>query len=167
MFLSTVLGSIAAGLLTTLRQNANMGSIIAYLALLGFGTGIGIQQPQVAAQTVLSPKDVSIGIAVVQFGQNALPAVMISAAQTVFQTRLRADLSHNGTIGANVTSVVDVECMGLSDLRKYFGGKVLSEVLLGYDEAVTQTLYLPVALSCLMLLGSVGMEWRSVKKKQS
>jgi hypothetical protein len=56
--------------------------------------------------------------------------------------------------------------MGLADLKQHIGAENLQGVLLGYDKAVTQTFYLPVALTCLSFLGTLGMEWRSVKKKQ-
>lgn len=35
-----------------------------------------------------------------------------------------------------------------------------------YDRALMRTFYLPLALTCLGLVGVVGMEWRSVKKKK-
>lgn len=163
MFIATVLGAVAAGLLTTLPVTANLASLICYLALLGFGIGIGIQAPQFAAQTVLDPKEVSIGMSIVVFGQGIGPAIMITAAQTIFQSRLKSNLQQVAP-GVNATSV---ENLGLTGLRQQIGGDALQKALLGYDEAVTQTLYLPVALTCLMLLGAVGMEWRSVKKKQT
>ena len=34
-----------------------------------------------------------------------------------------------------------------------------------YARSLTQTFYLPVALSCLTAVGALGMEWRSVKQK--
>jgi hypothetical protein len=40
-------------------------------------------------------------------------------------------------------------------------------VLMGYDKAVVQTLYMPMILTILTLIASAAMEWRSVKKKQS
>lgn len=163
MFIATVLGAVAAGLLTTLPVTADLASLVCYLALLGFGIGIGIQSPQFAAQTVLDAKEVSIGIAIVAFGQGIGPAIMVTAAQTIFQSRLKTDLQQVAA-GVNATTI---ENLGLSGLRQQIGGDALKRALLGYDEAVTQTLYLPVALTCLMLLGAVGMEWRSVKQKKT
>jgi hypothetical protein len=55
----------------------------------------------------------------------------------------------------------------LSDLGNIFGSGRLRDVLLGYDEAVTQTFYLPVALTVATIIGSALTEWRWVKKKQS
>jgi hypothetical protein len=57
--------------------------------------------------------------------------------------------------------------MGLSDIRQLIGGSTLKDVLLGYDKAVMQTLYLPLALTCLTVVATVAMERVSIKKKQS
>ncbi|KAK4941781.1 hypothetical protein LTR10_018385 [Elasticomyces elasticus] len=169
MFICTVLASVGAGLLTTLPVNATLASLICFQALLGFGVGLGIQGPQLAAQTVLTEKEVPIGISLVMFGHGIGPAIMSVAAQAIFQNRLEADLSKLGAdSGLNITSSAGgVDSMGIADLRQQFGGQKLAEVLSGLDSAVTQTLYLPVALTCLTLLGAMGMEWRSVKQKTS
>lgn len=167
MFICTVLGSVGAGLLTTLPVDASLASLICFQALLGFGVGFGIQGPQVAAQTVLSEKEVSIGISIVMFGHGIGPAIMTVAAQAIFQNRLEVDLGKfSADSGLNTTSSAgDVDSMGLADLRQHLGGQRLAEVLRGADSAVTQTLYLPLALTCLTLFGAMGMEWRSVKQK--
>jgi hypothetical protein len=57
--------------------------------------------------------------------------------------------------------------MGLSDTRQLIGGTRLKDVLLGYDKAAVQTLYLPLALTCLTVVATVAMERVSIKKKQS
>jgi len=41
----------------------------------------------------------------------------------------------------------------------------LKDVLFGYNEAVIQTLYLPLGLALLTIVGSIFMEIKSVKKK--
>jgi MFS family permease len=169
MVVTTIIAPIAAGLLTRLPLDAKLISILAYEALLGFGVGIGIQAPQVAAQTVLSAKDIPIGIGIVTFAQIFGPTLWVPAAQAIFQTRLDSELSSTMSVnGTKVPSlnVTSIENMGLSDLRTHLGGDRLRRVLLGYDDAVAKTMYLPVVLTCLTLLGTLGMEWRSVKKKQ-
>ena len=171
MIISTALASIGAGLLTTLPVNANLASLIGFQALLSFGVGLGIQAPQLAAQTVLLEKEVSIGLSVVLFGQGIGPAAMVVAAQSIFQNRLEdalPDLGRNTTNpGSGSSGKGSLDNLGLADVRHHLGGDQLGKALLGLDQAVTQTLYLPVALACLTLLGAVGMEWRSVKKKTS
>ena len=162
MFFTSILTPVAAGLLTTIQVHEKLTSLISYQALLGFGAGIGLQAPQIAAQTILSPQDAPMGIAVVQFMQGLGPAIFISAAQTLFTTRLAAE----GSMSFRSNNETALDTIGLSDLQPHIGAKNLEGALLGYDKAVTQTFYLPVALTCLSLLGTVGMEWRSVKKKQ-
>jgi hypothetical protein len=162
MYITSILTPVAAGLLTTIEINEKLASLIGYQALLGFSAGIGIQAPQVAAQTILSQQDAPMGIAVVQFMQGLGPAIFVSAAQTLFTARLTSDL---GTFAPSLNSTA-LETMGLADLKQHVGVENLQGVLLGYDNAVTQTFYLPTTLTCLSFLGTLGMEWRSVKEKQ-
>lgn len=163
MFMTSILGPAVTGFLTTLRVDDNLVKAVILLGFLGFTMGLGIQAPQVAAQTVLSSKEVTMGMAIIIFGSALGPTVMITAAQSIFQARLVADVEQTAP-GANTTAI---EHMGLSEIRKAIGPARLKKVLLGYDKAVMQTLYLPVALACLTMLGSVTMERRSVKKKRN
>ena len=162
MVLTSILTPIATGLLTTLEVDAVLARLICYQALFGFGSGIGYQGPQSAAQTVLSPHDAAIGIALMQFANSFGPAVFVSVAQTIFTGRLVADLEAYAP-RLNASSLVK---MGLADLKEHVGPGNLAGALLGYDRALMQTFYLGVGLTCLSLVGSVGMEWRSVKPKK-
>lgn len=166
MIATSIIGPIAAGLITTISMNTSLASILAFAAMLGFGLGVGMQAPQVAAQTVLSAKDVPIGIGIVIFAQNFGPTILIPAAQAIFQTRLEKELSKASLATPGGLNITSIEGMGLSDLRHHLGGHKLTEVLLGYDEAVVTTMYLPVVLTCLTIVCTAGMEWRNVKKKQ-
>lgn len=124
---------------------------------------LGINGPFSAYQTVLSPKDIPIGNAIMTFGGGLGSSLFISASSALFQNRLVDELQKH----SNLTNVTTLEKAGLSGIRKVIGSDRLGDVLLGYDAAVTQTLYLPLALAVLSLGGSLAMEWRSVKKKTS
>lgn len=163
MILTSVLTPIAAGLLTTLEVDAKTVTLICYQALLGFGAGIGFQRPQVAMQTILAPGDISMGIAIIQFGQDVGPAVFVTYAQAIVTKRLTVDL---GKYAPSLDAKA-LQTMGLADLKAHVGKENLEGALLGYDKAVTQTFYLPLALTCVSMLGSLSMEWRPVKKKSS
>ena len=52
-------------------------------------------------------------------------------------------------------------------MRESIGAEKLKSVLMGYENAVVQTLYIPLALAVLTIVGSVAMERKSIKKKQS
>lgn len=163
LYATTFLAPVAAGLLSTLDLDASLAKLLSYQALLGFAVGLGIQAPQVAVQTVLSAKETTIGIAIVQFFSQMAPVLFLSASATLFRNRLAAEVDQF----APATNVTTLEHMGLSDIRRRIGGDRLKDVLFGYDKAVTQTLYLPVVLTCLTVLGTLTMERISVKKKQS
>jgi hypothetical protein len=163
MLLSSVSTPIAIGLLTTLEVDTQAWKIAIYQAFFGAACGIGLQGPQVAAQTVLSAADVPIGIACIMFAHNLGPALFVAIAQTVFTTRLITDL-HENSPSLNGTTI---ENTGLSSLRQDLDGGLLQAALLGYDKAVTQTFYLPVALGVISLIGAAFMQWRNVKEKQT
>ncbi|KAF2236233.1 efflux pump antibiotic resistance protein [Viridothelium virens] len=162
MLLTSLLTPIAAGLITTLKVSMPLANLLIYQALLGVGAGIGWQGPQVAAQSVFQESDIPLSIASILFAQNFGPAFSIPIAQAIFQNRLVSDIEKY-TPGSGINAA-SLQSMGLSDLRRAVGAKELASVLFGYDKAISQTFYLPVGLACATLIGSAGMEWRSVKK---
>ena len=163
MFGTTVIAPIAAGLLTTIELDESNVKILVYLGILGFAVGLGLPTPATAVQTILNPREVSIGIAIVGFGGGMGSAMAICASAALFQNRL-VEEARKYDPGINATWLKSV---GLSDIRKYISPDRLRDVLMGYDKAVVQTLYMPMALTILTLIASAAMEWRSVKKKQS
>ena len=163
MLATSILMPIGAGLMTTFKIDSPIARLIAFQGFTGLAAGFGLQAPSVAAQTVLPLKDIPMGFSAIMFAQGFGPALVVPLAQNIFTSRLTGDLSEYGT-GLNATAL---ETIGLSDLKKHIGANNLQGALLGYDKAVTQTFYLPVALTCMMLIGSLAMEWRSVKEKQT
>ncbi|KAF2093518.1 major facilitator superfamily transporter [Rhizodiscina lignyota] len=163
MLAGSILMPIFAGLMTTLRVRSNLAQLILYPGFMGFAGGIGFQSPQTAVQTSLPPNDATIGLAIIMFAQQFGPAVFISAAQSILTNRLEENLPVLGS-GLNVTSI---ENMGLTDLKMHMGAEKLQEVLSGFDHSLAQTWYLSVALGCMTMVGSLGMEWKSVKKEKA
>jgi hypothetical protein len=162
MYVSSVLGPVAVGFLTQSNLETDLVKTLCFLALLGAAVGGSLQIPQFAAQTVLSPNEVTIGCAIVQFGSQLGPVLSLSASSTLFANRLKAEvLKYAPEINATT-----LDNTGLTDIRTIIGGGRLGQILLGYDAAVTQTLYFPLALTCMTIFGSLAMEWRSVKKNQ-
>lgn len=161
MIATSILGPIAAGLLTTLDLDTNIGKAAGLIGVLGFAIGLGMQGPMLAVSSVLKPNEVSIGNSMLGFGGGMGSSLFITTAATLFQTRLAAEVMQSAP-GTNITAI---EKAGLSEIRNAIGGNKLKQVLLGYDEAVSQTLYMPLALMILTIAGSVAVEWRSVKKK--
>lgn len=163
MLASSVLAPIASGLLTTLNLEEHVAKGVALLGFLGAAVGLGLQGPQVALQAVLPIDDVSLGGAFINFGSGMGSALWICASATMFQSRL-VDEIHSSSPGTNATEVQDA---GLTGLRDRIGPERLGSVLAGYENAVVQTLYIPLALAILTIAGSLAMERKSLKKKQS
>lgn len=163
MLTGSVLMPIAAGLLTTWRTSSSMVQVIAYSTFAGFAACIGIMAPQSAVQNALPPTDTPLGIAIILFAHNVGPALTLSISQTVFTGRLVADLK-KAVPSANASSI---EHMGLTNLRSAYQNSSLSNVLQGVDKALSQTWYIAVGLTCLSIVGSLSVGWRSIKQKRT
>lgn len=125
----------------------------------------------------MRPADLSMGIALLGFGATMGNAMWIVLPAALFQSRLRVENAEQlaaaidgGSGLGNETLVLQTMLtgeVGLSEIREVVGGDRLRDVLLGYDEALTQTMYLPLTLTLAMILGCVFTESRSMKKKQT
>ncbi|KAK3111464.1 hypothetical protein LTR53_013269 [Teratosphaeriaceae sp. CCFEE 6253] len=163
MLAGSVLMPLAAGLVTTWNLDSSLARLIAYSGLVGFASGIGFQGPQSAVQTTLPEADGPLGLSVILFGQHFGPALFVSIAQTIFTNRLAVNLHQ---VAPDLTTHA-IENMGLGQLKAGVGPQKLQEVLLGFDRSLVQTWYLPLGLACASAIGSLMMEWRSVKEKRS
>ncbi|KAK4164945.1 putative HC-toxin efflux carrier [Cladorrhinum sp. PSN259] len=156
---SVCLVSVGAGLLTTLQVDTPQPKWVGYQVLYGFGLGLGMQVPNLAAQTVLPQRDVPIGTSLMIFTQLLGGSVFLSVAQNVFNSKLTANLSplpgySPGLLLSN----------GATSLVKHFPESVRSQALIGYNSALREVFRVALILACLVILGAVCMEWKSVRK---
>ena len=161
LILGTVMMSIGAGLITTIQTNSGPGVWIGYQVVFGLGLGVGMQQPNIAAQTVLAPRDVPTGVSLMMFGQTLGGAVFISVAQNLFANNLVDGLA--GVPGLNAALVVNT---GATLLREVVAPGYLDIVLLAYNAALTKAYDVALGLACASVIGSLAMGWRSVKGRQ-
>ena len=162
MVAASVLMPIAAGLVTTWKVDTSLVKVLVLSGFAGFSSGIGFQGPQSAVQTTLPDADATTGLAIILFAQGFGPAIFLSVAQTIFTNRLSANLHHL----APDLDAVSIEDMGLSDLKTSLGQGNLEKVVLGFDQSLSQTWYLAVGSTCVTMIGSLLMDWRSVKEKK-
>ncbi|KAK5170658.1 uncharacterized protein LTR77_005247 [Saxophila tyrrhenica] len=162
MYTSAVIMPIGTGLMMTLDLNTSEGVWIGLQIVAGFGIGVGMQQASVAAQTVLERKDVPMGVSIMFFCQMLGGAIMISAGQNVFTSKLVSGLT-SLTNGLSPGEVVNT---GATDLRDVLPVDELHDVLVVYNSALRQVFVVATATSALALIGALMMEWRSVKGKQ-
>ncbi|KFY49808.1 hypothetical protein V495_00459 [Pseudogymnoascus sp. VKM F-4514 (FW-929)] len=159
---SSVVMSIGAGLLTLLKVDSSKGAWVGFQFIYGLGVGLGFQQGGVAAQAVLKFSDVPIGTAVVLFVQILGGAVFVGVAQNLFTTNLVKNLTALNIPNFDPQSIVHA---GATNLRHMVDPARLPEVLVAYNSAIMKTFQLGLILSCLSILGAVGVEWRSMKAK--
>ncbi|KAK5086250.1 hypothetical protein LTR24_006968 [Lithohypha guttulata] len=162
MLATSVLAPIATGILTTIDLDDSQAKVAALLGFIGVAVGVGVQQPFTATMTVMPPKDVSVALGVLIFGAGIGSSLFVAVSATLFQSRLAYEVSKYAP-GSNMTALGHA---GLSEIRKTVGSDHLKDVLFGYNEAVIQTLYLPLGLALLTIVGSAFTEIKSVKKKR-
>jgi hypothetical protein len=161
MIASTIVSAIGAGLLTTFQVDTGHAKWIGYQALFGIGIGLGMQQPIMAAQTVLSMDDVATGTAMIVFAQSLGGSLFLSVGQNVFTNKLIDGLKAQ-VPDLNPDIVLST---GATSLKSAINAKYLHGVLIAYNHAITNAFYVSVALSCLTVFGAAFIEWKSVKGK--
>lgn len=159
MILGSTITPIGMGLISTWQVNTSSARWIGYQFIAGFGTGLSMQSPALAAQIVLANKDVPIGTAIVMFAQPLGGTVFISVANNLFDSRLAKGLA---TISQDVDPAAII-ASGASDLKSIVDPSFLPLVLQKYNDALRGPFYLATALAAATMLGSACMEWRSVK----
>jgi len=162
MIASSVLMAIGAGLLTTFKVNTGHAEWIGYQALFGIGVGMGMQQILIAVQTALPAADIPTGTAIVMFFQTLGGALFISVGQNVFTNKLVSGLK---------AAVPDLDPAivlrtGATELKSAIGEQYRAGVLRAYNDALTNSYYVAAALATLSIVGSLAVEWKSVKGKK-
>ncbi|KAJ4258162.1 hypothetical protein NW762_008303 [Fusarium torreyae] len=160
---SSVVMSVGAGMITTFTVDTPQAKWVGYLFIYGLGVGLGFQQGGIAAQAVLPLRDVSIGTAMVMFVQMLGGALFVSVAQNIFTNELVTNLMALGIPDLHPEAIVHA---GATSLRAMVDPSALPEVLLAYNAALVKTFQLALILSCLSVLGAMGVEWKSVKGKE-
>lgn len=164
LVLSSALRSMGAGLLTTLYPGSAKWRYILYQIVFGFGDGCGMQVPMVAVQTVLSEKDIPMGISVLIFAQTMGSAIFIAVGQSVFNDRVLSYVENSiKETGAPVSSAVIVNAGATAFRNMGLSQTIIDKIALAYSEAITDTFFVAVALACLSVFGAAATEWRKVK----
>ena len=159
MIVGTCLLAIGAGLLTTLEIDTPSPKWIGYQILYGFGMGLTFQAPNLAAQTVLPTKDVPTGTSLMFFSQLLGGAVFISVGQNVLNNQLLTRLS-----GLPGFSPQMISNSGATTLSKSLPPELLAPVLSAYNESLRVVFRVGLILTCLTVIGTLAMEFKSVKK---
>lgn len=161
-YVSIVLISIGAGLITTWTPEISTGKWIGYQIIYGVGIGFGMQQTMVAAQTVLPLEDVPTGVAIIIFSQMFGGSLFVSVGQNVFTNHLVSGLA--SIPGINPTAVVNTGATQIGNLVK--DPQLLQAIQSIYNLALTKTFQVSLIMGCIGAIGAAGLEWKSVKGKK-
>ncbi|KAF7367324.1 Major facilitator superfamily transporter [Mycena sanguinolenta] len=162
IWLATALITIGGALMTTFKTNTGHAHWIGYQIIFGLGIGFGMQVPLIAAQTVLELQDVPIGTSINMFLQTLGGALFISVGQNVFQNKLISGLvSHVPGISPEL-----IFQAGATNLKNAVDPQYLSAVLEVYNTALVTAFRVGLGMAAATVVGSVAMEWRSVKGKK-
>ena len=154
----SVLMSVGAGMLTTLKTDSGKGASIAYQVIFGLGLGLGMQQSAVAVQAALPKKDLAVGVSLVFLGQNLGGAVLTCVGQTLFDNDLLKGLGD--VPGVDPLIILNT---GATDLRKVVLVEQVAAVLQAYNHALTKPYIVALAACCLSFVAGVGVPWVNVK----
>lgn len=159
LILGAAIAIVGSGLISTWSAEVGSGRWIGFQIVTGLGLGLVLQGPNIAAQTVLSKQDVSIGLAIINLANFLGSTLFVTVAQALLQSKLVASLR---PILPNA-NLSEIASSGATTLREGVSGTQLRAITVAYNDAMRSVWYLALGLSFLILLSSFGMEWRSVK----
>jgi hypothetical protein len=168
LILGSVLMSVGAGLLYTLKPDASTGVWIGYQILFAAGPGMSLEQCNIAIQTVLSKEKIPAATSLLILVRSLGGSIAIAICQTVFEQRLRKNL-------ADILPGVDISVISGSGATTLVanaqaalrGNKVaVEEVLSLYNDAVVQVFLVSLIFGALTFPAGMLVEWKSVKKEK-
>src|SRR3569833_256916 len=162
--LSSIIAPIGEGLLTTWTVDTSFSQWVGYQVLAGIGIGLGQQQPLIAVQTVLDKSEVASGTSIIMLMQTLSGAIFISVGQSVLQNELlknlKAAFPDGGFDPSNLAKV------GATQLWSLVPPQFLRTVLEAFNAALVKVYTVALCMSALTIIGSLTMEWKSVKKPE-
>lgn len=162
--ISSVLMSVGAGLCTLFTPDTPIGHWVGFQFLFGLGVGLGFQQGPITAQAVLPLDDVPVGTALIILMQVLGGAIFVAVAQNVFTNRLLTNVLALNLDGIDPAAILHA---GATNLRQLVDPSDLPDVLVAYNDALVRAFRIAVIMASISMLGSVAVEWRSVKGKKT
>lgn len=166
MLLASTITPIGEGLITTWKVNTDFSHWVGYQVLAGLGIGMGQQQPQVVIQAVLPKADIPAGASIVVLFQTLSGAIFVTVGQNILQNRLMQNLEAAFPSGSSF-DISQVSSVGTTQLRSRVPPQDLPKVLEAYNSALTRVFLVAVVMSALTMIGSLSVEWKSIKPAKS
>ncbi|KAF5638087.1 major facilitator (MFS1) transporter [Fusarium sp. NRRL 52700] len=162
LVISSIIVTIASGLLYTLDIGTSTGKWVGYQILAGFGYGIGLQVPVVISQAFAAPSDMAPVTSIIIFSRTIGGTFLITAAQSGFINQIIHKLS-------NTAPTVDpalVTETGATTLRQNFSGAELNGILHSYAWGIKVAFAITTASCGITVIASLFTKWTNVHHKK-
>ncbi|KAK0109445.1 hypothetical protein ONS95_002139 [Cadophora gregata] len=168
LIIGSIILSVGAGMLYTLKPNSSTGAWIGYQIIMGAGVGMTLEQCNIAIQTVLPEKQVPAGTSLSVLLRSLGGSIAIAICQNVFERKLRSNLEDvlpgvdlSFISGSGATTLVQ-------NANQALGGDAgaVGKVLALYNNALVQTFLVALVLAALTFPAGLVVEWKSVKKEK-
>ncbi|KAK3946004.1 major facilitator superfamily domain-containing protein [Diplogelasinospora grovesii] len=164
MYIGAIFLSVGSGLMMLFDVDTDTAFCMGALILLGTGVGFALQMGLIVAQSILPPKDTSVGASLMVLGQTLGGAVFLCAAQNIFQSHLVSEIEQNAP-GVSPAAVIHLGAAQLGLTLQALGYSLddIDTILDAYNAALKRVWLMMVVLSCVSVLAATAMEWRNVK----
>ena len=114
----------------------------------------------------LNGKDIALGTSLIMFLQVMSGTVMISVGQNLFEQRLASNLAASAP-GVDLQVVLSAGNEGLAEkMQQRYDTAQVDGILAAYNQSIDYVFVFALALACLTIVGSAGMEWRNINKER-
>ncbi|PYH50690.1 MDR family MFS transporter [Aspergillus niger CBS 101883] len=152
---------VGTALLTQLHPHTRTVQWAAYLVVTGLGLGLAMQLPYTAIQVTLSAEDLAMGNAIAVLFYQLGGAISIAMGQTVVLSTLTEKL--NGQIpGLTSKDVFEAGAANLKALAPTAADLAFLRDI--WNEGISRTMILSVALVAAAVPFTLGMEWLDAKR---
>ncbi|KAK9784948.1 putative MFS general substrate transporter [Seiridium cardinale] len=159
---SSVIVTIAAGLLYTLDVGTSTGKWVGYQILAGFGYGVALQVPVIIAQAFSAPSDIAPTTAIIIFCRSVGGTFLLAAAQSGFVNQLVHKLAET----APSVNPTQVTLTGATELHQVFSGAELDGVVRAYAWGIKVAFAITIAACGITVPVSLCSKWENVNAKK-
>ncbi|KAJ5094686.1 hypothetical protein N7456_010547 [Penicillium angulare] len=162
LLLGSVLSVVGAALMTTFEPHTPAGRWIGYQIIYGIGVGMAFQPPFIALQIVLEESLVPAGLVLLNFVQMLGGIIFLSISQNIFLDNLLASI-----LAKNIPNLdaATVKQSGATGLQGLVPAEYKPEIILAYNSAIIDILYIALGLVSVGLIAALGLEWRPIEKE--
>jgi hypothetical protein len=114
----------------------------------------------------LEGKNVALGTSLIMFLQVLSGTIMISVGQNLFSQRLGSILASSAP-SVDIKAVLAAGNEGLVEkMSRIYDYQLVDDIMMAYNQSIAYVFRFALILSCLTIVGSLGIEWRNINKER-